>query len=377
MSRRGLEDNLYRNGKYFRYKNPVTGEFTGFGTDLEQANKAARTLNQSLQPDLDKLYARRALKKEHLSVKHVVNEYVQKRLPERALKPKSQENALLALRRFAEQCGHMHVDDITRTFIDEWLCDTTTSNGSYNKNLFEIHNVLSYCMSRNYCSNNEASAVEKKSLSKRIAANRRVRRRIELEQFLEWRQKPSTERWLLRAALLSLITTQARGEIVSLTDDNIRDGWLYITRAKVEEHEHAHVRYRVEGSLKQLLDECMNDRPAGCRFVVTREPERKVGAAGREHPWQVLPGFLSKAFTKSIRLSGLFQHLSDPEKPTFHEVRSLGARLYKAQGRETPDIQAMLAHGDEKTTRIYLSGGEIHDEDFAPVSNLLDVSRLI
>ncbi|MEH6814187.1 MAG: hypothetical protein V7677_16760 [Motiliproteus sp.] len=41
------------------------------------------------------------------------------------------------------------------------------------------------------------------------------------------------------------------------------------------------------------------------------------------------------------------------QRPTFHEIRALGAHLYKEQGI---DPQALLGHTDAKMTDHYLDG---------------------
>ncbi|MCI8210640.1 hypothetical protein AUC61_13960 [Pseudomonas sp. S25] len=47
------------------------------------------------------------------------------------------------------------------------------------------------------------------------------------------------------------------------------------------------------------------------------------------------------------------------ERPTFHEIRALGAWLYEQQKFPQEYIQALLGHADEKMTRHYQEG---HDE---------------
>ncbi len=48
--------------------------------------------------------------------------------------------------------------------------------------------------------------------------------------------------------------------------------------------------------------------------------------------------------------------LAKKEKPTFHETRSLGARLYERMGE---DPQKPLCHSDKKMTDVYLESDEI------------------
>ncbi|WP_133144363.1 tyrosine-type recombinase/integrase [Pseudomonas fragi] len=44
------------------------------------------------------------------------------------------------------------------------------------------------------------------------------------------------------------------------------------------------------------------------------------------------------------------------ERPTFHEIRALGAWLYEQQGFAQDDIQGLMGHADVKMTAHYHSG---------------------
>jgi integrase len=46
-------------------------------------------------------------------------------------------------------------------------------------------------------------------------------------------------------------------------------------------------------------------------------------------------------------------------RPTFHEIRALGAWLYEQQNFPQEYIQALMGHADEKMTKHYQEG---HDE---------------
>ncbi len=55
------------------------------------------------------------------------------------------------------------------------------------------------------------------------------------------------------------------------------------------------------------------------------------------------------------------------QRPTFHEIRSLGARTYRAAGYPEAYIQALMTHADKKTTSIYLEGGQLTDAHYHQV----------
>lgn len=78
------------------------------------------------------------------------------------------------------------------------------------------------------------------------------------------------------------------------------------------------------------------------------------------HPMtQVLPGFLSHAFTDAVNACGLYDDMKPEERPTLHEVRSLGGRIYEAMGRPKEFIQSLYGHAAIDMTEHYLDDGKI------------------
>jgi integrase len=76
------------------------------------------------------------------------------------------------------------------------------------------------------------------------------------------------------------------------------------------------------------------------------------------------PQYLSKAF-ESARDAALdktgqrrYAHLRPVQRPTFHEIRGLGARLCRARRLPQHAIQALMTHASKRTTQIYLERGK-------------------
>lgn len=74
--------------------------------------------------------------------------------------------------------------------------------------------------------------------------------------------------------------------------------------------------------------------------------------------------------------TGLFTDWETGAAPTFHEIRSLGARIYREQGQHKQYIQSLLTHSDQKTTQVYLDGGQLTDEHFHKVEAGLNLRNL-
>jgi integrase len=93
----------------------------------------------------------------------------------------------------------------------------------------------------------------------------------------------------------------------------------------------------------------------------------------------VNPQYLSKAFEAARDRSERWSTLKPRERPTFHEIRSLGARLHRAAGIPETDIQALMTHADQRTTQIYLErgAGALTDADFHLVKAPLTLTEML
>jgi hypothetical protein len=74
-----------------------------------------------------------------------------------------------------------------------------------------------------------------------------------------------------------------------------------------------------------------------------------------------------------------YAHLNPAQRPTFHEIRGLGARLYRSRGITESAIQALMTHAHQRATQIYLERGKeaLTNEDYVTVSAPLSVRELL
>lgn len=69
-----------------------------------------------------------------------------------------------------------------------------------------------------------------------------------------------------------------------------------------------------------------------------------------------MPDYLTKEFSKARDAAHAYDHVPAGERPTFHEIRALGAWLYEQQGFAQEYIQGLMGHADVKMTEHYQSG---------------------
>ncbi|WP_396616282.1 tyrosine-type recombinase/integrase [Lysobacter soli] len=78
------------------------------------------------------------------------------------------------------------------------------------------------------------------------------------------------------------------------------------------------------------------------------------GEKARTHHTQVLPEQLSRAFAEARVDAGI----SGEDPPIFHEIRSLGGALLREARWTLQQVQALMGHGSELMTDVYLDGHE-------------------
>jgi len=192
------------------------------------------------------------------------------------------------------------------------------------------------------------------------------RRRLSLEGYQQiWRYaRPS-----IRSAMeLSLNLLQRRADIGKLRFDDLKDdGYVYIIQQKTRKHgKSAYLRIPAnlpivhsEGAKKtvgELILACRDDVP--CPFVIHERPERFRSSVEKE-PWaQLSRKQISDGFADARDASGFYEELPAGERPSFHELISLGEHLFERLGWSVDAIQRIRGHTSARMTKHYLDGHE-------------------
>lgn len=77
------------------------------------------------------------------------------------------------------------------------------------------------------------------------------------------------------------------------------------------------------------------------------------GRVGSQH---LLSDYLTKEFNKARGAAHAYDQVPAGERPAYHEIRALGARLCEQQRFPMDYIQALMGHADEKMTKHYQEG---------------------
>lgn len=178
----------------------------------------------------------------------------------------------------------------------------------------------------------------------------KVRRaRLTLETFLKLYETTSVQ-WLRNAMALALVAGKDRDSVRNAQFAAFRDGGWWNERSKTENRVFLPLtlRLRVFGmSLDDVVKQC---RATGIvsRYLIHQTERAKGAQLGKPIHLDVI----TRMFTAELAKLGI--DFGDKHPPTFHEIRSLAARLYKEQGDINP--QDLLSHKDPKSTATYTDG---------------------
>lgn len=151
--------------------------------------------------------------------------------------------------------------------------------------------------------------------------------------------------WMQRAMELALVAVQRRSDIAAIRFDQVHGEFLHIEQRKtgVRLRLHLGIRLDVLGlTIGDVIEKCATGA-RGKYLIQHRESRGKTKAGAAVHPQ-----------TLSNRFGEIMRKISPAPAglaPSFHEQRSLGARLYQAQGRQP---QSLLGHKRSATTEMYL-----------------------
>lgn len=358
----------------FRYRNPLTGHRVYFGKDREKAIKRANQANQAV----DAIRAQQRLSKDVApTVSNVIDLYIENRVPSMPWDEGTRKNHLFALALYKREFGHRVFASVDRIFLGDWLARRCRTGDAYNKHRTRLIALWEYAKSRRLVDLNEAECTLRQSVSKKLKANQKIRQRLNVEAFNTIHE--AAPAWLQIAMEISLVTLQARAEIVSMKREDRVGNWLRVIRDKTAaDTDMAFIRIEMTSQLKEIWDRAWKDE-IPCPYVVHCRPksQRPQHLQNKVHPFAVTPNHLTKTFKAVRDGTCVYRHLEPRQRPTFHEIRSLGARIYRRLGYDDGYIRGLMTHTDQKTTDLYLQNPEaLTERHFRPVKAELRLNQL-
>lgn len=333
----------YPDGLYL-FERPDGRRFS-LGKNKARAVRLAVQLNQELRAPSahEEQLLRKIMGEDGNRLAETIPRYLREYLPDRGLAPKTLAENTRMLTALSAAFGETATDKLTVKQVADYL-DTLPANTS-NKYRAQLGQFYAWAIAKGLTGSNPAEATLKK---REIVA----RQRMTLEQYQAIHA--AADPWFQNAMDLGLQTLQRREDLCWLKFADIRDGRLFLSQRKVARYQTGHLAILILPPLQEVIARCRDDILSP--FLVHRAHEKRRLSSQREHWSQVLPEMLSREFQDIRDRLGLFEYLSIEQRPSFHEIRALGAHLYQQSGI---DPQTLLGHTSQKTTHVYLDRHQI------------------
>lgn len=343
-----LPPNLYRktdrrNGvTYYTYRDAVSGRMFGLGKDKEAAIREAVSANHAdvLKPTLTTRIAEPVIEKGRTFSEWMIEyrlEYDQK-----GLSLHTTRNFKSRSKRLEDHFGKMVMQEIKTKDIAGYLTGLAKEGkANMSKAMRSIlRDIFAEAIAAGVCELNPVDATK--------AARAKVtRERLSLEL---WKAiyETTNRPWLKRAMELALLTGQRREDIRSMLFKHEKDGFLHIVQSKTGARLRITTAIRLDAiglDLATVIKRC-RDQVLSQHLIHYRSPNARVKAG---HP--VTPEILTRQFAKERDKAAAAKGIAlTDHPPSFHEMRSLSARLHAAEGR---DPQKLLGHRTVAMTEMY------------------------
>ena len=342
--KRGWPDRLYERNGYFSWRSPLDGKEYGLGRDRQQAFTQAVEANLHVAGLLTK--ARLLDRITDAGGKTVADwcARYEKILADREHAPETRTEYARRLRLVRDRLGVLKVEAVTTKdvadFLHEWeergQKRTAQAMRSYLLDLFREALAAGWIASNPVAPTRAARVVVQRA-------------RLTLEQFklIHAHAVEHLHPWAARAMELALVTGQRREDIAAMGRKDVHDGRLWIEQAKTGARVSIPLELRLDAagwSLAEVIERCQRKHVVARTFVhhVAHVGKAKPGAPVRDQS-------IGGAFAEARDAVGITVP-AGKTPPTFHEIRSLAARLYTEQG---VNAQSLLGHKSADMTAVY------------------------
>jgi integrase len=177
-----------------------------------------------------------------------------------------------------------------------------------------------------------------------------VRSRLTLDQFKRiYETALGFDPWVARSMELALLSAQRREDVGSIQFTDVKDGFLFVEQQKTGARIRIPVAVRCEAvglSLDDVVKRCRD--AAVSKWLLHYTARRGTRNAG--HPVGLQQ--ITRRFAAARDATEGLTWEEEKEPASFHEIRSLAARLYADQ--YSPEFaQAILGHKSASMTALY------------------------
>lgn len=342
-SRRSLPPNLRERDGYYSWCDPRTGKELGIGRDKQEAIKQAREANAWIENQSQGLVSR-------LSNQQTIAQFIptyRETIKSRGLAKATMYHRNWELNAIEKNLGHVMIGprqedavEITKAAAD-WLTtyeqsDKLRSAKSLRSTLVDLFAAAG---AKGLIAVNPIKVISLKPPKVK-------RERLTLDAFMRiYRKAP--EGWEKRSMELGLISIQRLEDIADMGFRSVKDGFLSVAQHKTGARLRIPLSLRLNAlnmTLGDVISKCRQDGIFSQSLIHHRTCSGRAETGDRVHPQTISGSFREHRIMAGIEAS------EGKTPPTFHEIRSLGIRLYKQQGY---DPQTLAGHKEAETTDGY------------------------
>ncbi|WP_250481854.1 tyrosine-type recombinase/integrase [Caballeronia sp. NCTM5] len=348
--RRHWPANLYQNGDgYFYWRNPDTRRDFGIGRDQAKAFGEARAANAELEKSRGYVsLVQRMTAPDEKTLQQWSEEYetiyAETRKPTKSTM-QTVRAGLRAVRTapFIEK----HIRAVSTREVAEFIDGAIETRGPnmaklIRKTLLDMMNVAE---TKGLIETGKNPVSVTRTPDIEVA-----RSRLTLDQFQRIYQTAlGSDPWVARSMELALVCAQRREDVANIQFSDVRDGFLFVEQQKTGARIRIPVGVRCDAvglSLDDVVKRCRDAAVSKWLIHYTqRRGERKAG-----HPVGLQQITRRFAAARNSTEGLVWEEGKDPA--SFHEIRSLAARLYADQ--YSPEFaQAILGHKSASMTDLY------------------------
>lgn len=248
------------------------------------------------------------------------------------------------LRRMDAEIGRLVISEITTRDLFDWLKPKRPRTANMHRT--KAIQLFDWCVSVGLTDWNPAKPLL-------VRKSKKQRQPLTHEAFVAIYRKAN--RPTRMAMALSLRLLQRESDVAAMKVTDVDGGHIRVHQSKTGKR----LMLPLTPDIAKVIRRCKADGVFSPYLVHQPVGNRKRQGKG------LSPKSISRGFARARDASGLFDHLSLYEKPTFHEILGLGEDLRRKQGWTTEEIQAWRGHTTAAMTEHYMAGHE-HWEKVRP-----------
>jgi enterobacteria phage integrase len=340
---RDLPRNLYVRKGYYSWRDPRDGAVHGLGYDKRDAIDQANEANLAIAGKLSEARLVHRLDSEGEDAGGTVNAWAQRYL---AIldKRKPAKTTRDTYRRRLEQFGEKHGTALVATISTRQVAEFLAAWENHARMAQAVRSLLLDFFREAMA----AGWIERNPVEPTRAPRHEVARaRLTLADFRAiYAAAAEMPAWVQRSMELAITTGQRRSDLAALGVRNVREGKLWVAQQKTGAKVCIPLSLRLDAlgwSLGEVIERCRD-------HVISPTFLHHVRHVGKAKPGDSIREATISAFFAEARDRSGITWPEDKTPPSFHEIRSLSARLYAAQG---VDPQALLGHKSADMTAVY------------------------